>query len=320
MKLSLITPVYKRAKPLERYLERLSDQTNKNFEVILVVDTNTDNVLEVIDNAPKSLKKKIRIVYNSKRSSRTDAIVLGVQKAVGEYSLISYVENGFDDEMVNSIINIAKNKKADIIEFKAKFSSPIRFSGDIRKQFNKTVNLEENSDVSAFTYPFDFNKVYRTSVLLEASKYKLPVRVNSRFSIDLVYIPLLVAKTYSTANKAIISSKSKELKGFNPMQMIRQWESLNKLSKDYFNLESISRYEYAQYFTEVVFMSAIAKTTKNKVLISKFENKLKKQMQTTFETILESNKYAQLNQKEKGLLYKFSTPSLLPKIYKELGK
>ena len=317
MKISIIMPIYKDGKELDKFLDNIRDQTAKNYEIVLVIDTTIGDTLSIVDKHSKKLKTRLKVIFNSKRASRTSAIFLGTKVAKGKYSIIMSPQNLFNDKFIENATKVLTKKPADIVEFKSKISSPIKYSGEIRKTFNKPVKIEEHPEINAFTSPFDFNKFIKTAILEKASKYKLPVQFNSRFSLDATYLSILVADTYATESKTFITSKSKTSPNFNPMKMIRQWESLIKLVEDYFSEENIDSYVYAQYFSESVFMSAIVKTTKNKIVIKKFNEVFKKQQAAKFKEIFSSNKYSSVNTKERRILLKYSTISTLPKAHKD---
>ena len=319
MKISIITPVYKGEKALRKFLESIVEQTSKSYELVFVVDTNGEDVLSVIQEFKLKLKSKIKVVFNSKRTSRIAAINKGASIAGGKYSIINSLGNTFSKTMIETAQNAIKDKKSDIIEFKAKFEAPIKFSGKLRKQFNTPVVIKDNSEVQAFSYPFDFNKIYKTDVLREAAKYKIPGHINSRFSIDTTHLPLLVAETYSTVNKVLVVGKSKISPNFNPLKLVKQWDELINISKNYFAYISTERYEYAQFFSETVFISAFIKASKNKVISKKYNEKYKKQMTTKFSSILETNKYANMISKEHEALSTHTKLTDLPKIHKEIG-
>lgn len=75
---------------------------------------------------------------------------------------------------------------------------------------------------------------------------------------------------------------------------------------------------YAQYYSEVIFITAIAKATKNKVAIKKLYDKIQKQKEGVFENILSENVYAHTNMAENAILSKFTTVSLMHKAHKEI--
>jgi N-dimethylarginine dimethylaminohydrolase len=78
---------------------------------------------------------------------------------------------------------------------------------------------------------------------------------------------------------------------------------IHSLDKNRNDIE-ISRYIYAQYFFEVVFMTAIVCLSKNKTLIKKFDDKFKKQEEKHFKDLFQDNRYANMNSEEKNILFK----------------
>ena len=50
MLITIFTPTYNRAELLPRLYKSLQEQTNKDFEWVIVDDGSTDNTKEVIDN------------------------------------------------------------------------------------------------------------------------------------------------------------------------------------------------------------------------------------------------------------------------------
>ena len=318
MKISIITPVYRERKQFDKFLKDIQKQTNKNFELVLIIDTNNEKNLEAIDKLPKDLKKKVKVVFNSKRTTRSQAIDQGVKVATGKYSVIMSISNHFHSDMVKKIQDVLKTKQADIIEFRGRFKDPIKFDGKIRKSFNKPVKISEHKEIFAYSFPFDFNKIYKTSLLKEVAKFEYKTKLNSRFSIEHAYKALLSAETYVTVNQKIISSKAKMSNNFNPLKMIRQWDDMIHVIKNNFSDINSTEFIYAQYFTEVVFMSAMVKSTRNSVLTKKFNEKIKKQQQTTFENFFEQNPYANAKLKEARILRENNKLTSFPKIIKEI--
>ena len=320
MKISYITPVYKDVKHLKKFLGAFSTQTKQLFELILVIDAKEKKILNIIDDAPSKLQKKIRVIYNSKRMGRNNAITYGVNIASGDYSMILSLGNIFGDKMVENTINIINEKKGvDIIEFKAKFKTPIKFDGKIRKMRNNSIELEGNSKFVAYSYPFDFNKIFKTQVLLEASQLTKMIEVNSKFSIKYAYLPFYVAKTYATTNKTLIVAKSTLSSNFNPLLINRQWNSLIEYdSKNKDNMYN-SEFMYAKMFHQLVFMYAFVGTSKNKVLLQK-QNKLYKDgLKHEFENFFTDNKYMLSDNEETDLITDNYTLTNLTKFFKRIN-
>lgn len=319
MKLSIIVPVYKESKLLDKFLKKMTEQSSKNFELVLVVDTSADGVLDVVQDYSKKLDKKIKLIFNEKRSSRSIAIHMGAKEAKGDYSIIMSTGNHIDKDFISTATAIIKTNKSDIIEFRAKFASPIRFDGKIRKTYSQPTEISEHPEIIAFTYPFDFNKIIKTSTLQEGYKFKIPVELNSRYSIDVVYLTMLVAKTYSTVNKTLVVSKSEVSENFNPLKMIRQWESLQKVMTDFSTVDFKERLNYAQYFAQVMFMASITKASRNKVLDKKLNDKFKKQNENEFKDLFQTNKYMKMRALEYRVMLKSKKIEHYYKAHKELG-
>ncbi|MCK5945743.1 MAG: hypothetical protein KAG04_00575, partial [Mycoplasmataceae bacterium] len=184
---------------------------------------------------------------------------------------------------------------------------------------NKSVLIADNEDVVAYTYPFDFNKIFRTRILVESGKLKRLVNVNSRFSIEYVYKAFLVSETYSTSKKAIITSRSLGSSTFNPLKIKRQWTSFEKLLKENYNGKFHPEISYARIFHEMVFLFSFAGVSKNKVLIAKLKKDFEKTLKAEFEDFFITNRYMLIKNKETDLLRKNDTPAKLTKVYKSIS-
>lgn len=320
MKISYITPIYRDSKHLSKFLSAFATQTKTTFELVLVVDTNAEGVLDVIEAIPAKLKRRVKVIYNSKRSGRNDAIKNGAALASGDYSMITSVADSFDNNFVLNTLKLIKEKDGvDIIEFKAKFKDPIKFAGKIRKTQNKTIVIKDNKKILAYTYPFDFNKIFKTEVLRGVAKLPKVLDVNSKFSIKYAYLPFYVADTYSTSNKTLVISKSTLASNFNPLLINRQWKSLIELDSKYLDDAYYTELMYAKMFHQLVFMFGFVGVSKNKVLLTKLNTMYKKGLKEEFENFFTENKYMLLDNKETALITDNDTPSKLTKVFKRMN-
>lgn len=303
MKLSLITPVYREAKDLQRFLERLTLQTNENFEAIFVIDTNNENVLKLIDDFTPKIKGKLKVIFNSKRGGRTEAVYTGIENATGEYSVIFSVTNSFDERMVDTVLaKLDAAQYPDILEFNARFKDPIKYDGTVRKQI-KTAKEFDKDEIFAYTYPFDFNKIYKTTVLVETTKLpSLSKRLNSRFTVELACKALLVANTYASTKTKIVRSKKSIGTTFNPLKISREWDEL-------ISQEAFSKYkqslEYNRYFVTKILYVSLAATTKNKVLVGKMNELIKTKFEDQSNDFFATNRFMLSVNKESETLKKF---------------
>ena len=84
--ISIITPTYNRAKLLSNIYQCLLNQTNKNFEWIIINDGSKDNTDKVVKEFQK--KKELNIKYYKKENGgKPSAYNLGVEKSTGELLL-----------------------------------------------------------------------------------------------------------------------------------------------------------------------------------------------------------------------------------------
>ena len=87
--ISIIVPVYKVEKYLEKCVKSIIDQTYKNLEIILVDDGSPDNCGKLCDEFA-ALDNRIK-VYHKENGGLSDARNYGVEKATGKY--IGFVDS-----------------------------------------------------------------------------------------------------------------------------------------------------------------------------------------------------------------------------------
>lgn len=317
MKLSIIVPIYKEASKVKRILKKLDDQTSKKFEVVLVVDTNGDNTLGIVDEYSESFGKRMKVVYNSKRVGRTSALYGGINAATSTYSMILDTSDKFNNKMVENVLKSLEGKSADIIEYKISFMSPIKIETKMRHVVKEKTKIEEDRKIIAYASFFDFNKVYKTSLLKKVTLMpKFNNQLNSRFSTEISYKALLHAKTYQTVSKAFVSSYSKLSSNYNPLRSIRQFNEIIEWSTlrghDY-----EPELEYAMFIYMTLFLFAFTGASKNKVLLKKMGVLYNKQLETRFVDFKDTNQYILDNNKETLILRKKHSINTLTKIYKE---
>lgn len=225
MKLSIVVPVYKDVKKLSKFLKQFSEQTSNDYELILIIDTLREEPLKEIDSYLAEypiVKENFKLVFNSKRTGRTSAINDGIAVATGDYTVLMSNTDSFSKTFVASAVQVINKYKSDIIEFNASMKSPIKFDGKIRKAYKPETLIDENADVFAFTYAFDFNKLYKTDILKRGSQFLFTSPINSRYSIELIFKALIVARTFSAVDKDLITYKSEISENFNPLKQISQ--------------------------------------------------------------------------------------------------
>ena len=91
MKFSIIIPVYNKANTIVQALDSIFSQTFKDFEVIVVNDGSTDNVLEVLKSYNNSVK-----VITQRNGGVSVARNKGIENANGDYLCFDVMEKKKD--------------------------------------------------------------------------------------------------------------------------------------------------------------------------------------------------------------------------------
>lgn len=116
MKVSLIIPVYKVEKYIERCLLSALNQTWSDLEIILVNDCTPDDSMKVIERilASHAHQKEVVIVEHAVNRGLSAARNTGIEKAVGDY--IYFLDS--DDYLpLNSIALLAKEAVTHDVDF-----------------------------------------------------------------------------------------------------------------------------------------------------------------------------------------------------------
>ncbi len=90
-KYTIITPVYNSFNLMEKYFETLENQSYKNFEVIIVDDSSTDNSYSNLLNYAENSKLDIRIFKTEENSGPGVARNIAIKNARGKY--ITFIDN-----------------------------------------------------------------------------------------------------------------------------------------------------------------------------------------------------------------------------------
>lgn len=110
--ISIIVPIYKVEKYLEKCINSIIKQTYKNLEIILVDDGSPDNCGKICDEYAKK-DSRIKVIHKP-NGGISDARNAGIQMATGDY--IGFVDSDdyIEKDMYEILINNLKKEKADI--------------------------------------------------------------------------------------------------------------------------------------------------------------------------------------------------------------
>ena len=177
MIITVFTPTYNRATLLNRVYESLINQSNSNFEWVVVDDGSTDATESVIQNF--IAQQKIPITYiKQENKGKHFAINRGVQLAKGEYIVILDSDDALTSNAIASIMESVKSINEDssiggFVGRKIYFDQKL-----IGKMIGK--NIISNSLDIRFKYNIigDLAEIYKVRVLKE---FPFPEIKNEKF-------------------------------------------------------------------------------------------------------------------------------------------
>jgi len=184
IKVSIIVPVYKTEKYLEKCLNSLVNQTLESIEIIIVNDGSPDDSQGIIDEYDR--KYSFVKSFRKKNGGLSDARNFGIGKATGEY--IGFVDS--DDwvelDMFEKMYNKATRDKSDIV-----VCDTVEVYENKDYVYKKSFfnNAFSNSENYVIAPPMACSKIYRRTIL-ENVKFEAGILYE-----DLEMIPSLVIKT-----------------------------------------------------------------------------------------------------------------------------
>lgn len=169
IKISIVVPVYKVEKYLERCLDSIVNQTYQNLEIILIDDGSTDKSGEICDEYKKK-DKRITVIHqvNAGLSGARNA---GVDISTGEF--IGFVDSDdyINERMYEVLLKNILEKKADI-----SVCRHFRFSGEqamMEKQTDWNINVLTSQEALINLHGMDgqlftlaWNKLYRRELFI----------------------------------------------------------------------------------------------------------------------------------------------------------
>ena len=110
--ISIIIPVYKVEKYLEKCIESVLKQTYTNLQIILVDDGSPDNCGKICDEYAKK-DSRIEVIHKA-NGGLSDARNVGINRANGRY--IGFVDSDdyIKEDMYEKLINLIKEYNADV--------------------------------------------------------------------------------------------------------------------------------------------------------------------------------------------------------------
>ena len=111
--ISIIVVVYNTEKYIKRCIDSILSQTYKDFELIVVDDGSTDCSGKICDEY--ALKDpRVRVIHQQ-NGGVSSARKVGIENAIGEYTIHADSDDWMENNYIESLYNIAKKNDADMV-------------------------------------------------------------------------------------------------------------------------------------------------------------------------------------------------------------
>lgn len=108
---SIVVSVYNTEKYLGELIESVKNQTDNDWELILVDDGSTDGSLEKC----KSYENEKIHAYHMENGGMTAAVYYGISKSTGDYIIVADADDVMDIGCLRKVGSIIKNTECDIV-------------------------------------------------------------------------------------------------------------------------------------------------------------------------------------------------------------
>lgn len=144
-KISIIVPVYKVEKYINRCLDSILNQSYKNLEIILVDDGSPDRCGEVCKEYAKK-DSRIRVIHKE-NGGLSDARNFGMKYITGEYTLFLDSDDYIEKNCIETLLKVAQENKSDIIQsgFYYDYDTYLLYDDRYYTEDSPIVNLDNNS-------------------------------------------------------------------------------------------------------------------------------------------------------------------------------
>ncbi|NHC43061.1 glycosyltransferase family 2 protein [Bacillus sp. MM2020_1] len=113
-KISVIVPIYKVEKYINRCVDSIINQSYTNLEIILVDDGSPDRCGEIIDNYAKA-DKRIKVIHKN-NGGLSDARNKGMQNTSGDFLLFVDSDDWLENQMIAELVQHQVKFQADVVQ------------------------------------------------------------------------------------------------------------------------------------------------------------------------------------------------------------
>lgn len=174
--ITIFTPAYNRADLLSRVFDSLQNQTDKDFEWVIVDDGSKDDTAAVV-NQFKTISKFPIEFYPKKNGGKHTAINLGISKAKGLFTLILDTDDQLTpnaiEKLKESIQNINDESVVAVATRRISSDGKIVGSGNFDKITCNSLDIRYKHKITG-----DLVEVFKTDIL---QKYPFPEIEGEKF-------------------------------------------------------------------------------------------------------------------------------------------
>lgn len=304
-KFSIIMPGYNVEDYIERAVNSVLNQSEKDFELIIVNDGSTDKTKEICDSFKD---KKIKVIHK-KNGGLSDARNEGVKKATGEYIIFIDSDDYWDKDLLKEISKSLDNNP-DIVRFQIRTIDENNISVDYNEE-----SFENKTGEEAFKLITRYHFVENAWAYAIKRKYYLKEKFEFKEGTiheDFGLTPLIIIKA-SKVNSINYIGYNYCIRS-NSLMTNNDYEKVKKKVKDFYEhyLYLLKEIEKTNV-DKTVFKSFIANSLILKICelngkdYKEYKNKLKKDK--VIDNILSDT----LGRKIKKLIIKIS-----PKMYSKI--
>lgn len=189
MRFSIIIPAHNAEKEIERALKSISNQTYKDYEIIVIDDCSNDNTYSILNKY-----NNITVIRNDNNIKAGGSRNKGIEKATGEYIIFLDSDDYFaENNTLEKINNVIGNETPDIIYL------GFRIIGKCEEEWIPT---EANSTVSKRAREWKYENVWDVCWNRDFLNTHRIRFTENRFFEDFVfyYTGIIKAKSYKIAS------------------------------------------------------------------------------------------------------------------------
>ncbi|MGS2779046.1 glycosyltransferase family 2 protein [Robertmurraya sp. GLU-23] len=277
-KISIVVPIYKVEKYLEKCLDSIICQTYKNLEIILVNDGSPDRCKEICDDYCKK-DHRVRVIHkeNGGLSSARNA---GIEIATGDY--IGFVDGDdyIEKDMFETLYRLALEHNADVVEcslniVEGKSSTSIHSNGEVEVGDN----IYSLKRLLQFPYRnVAYNKLYKKE-MFESLRYPNKLYEDGFVTYKIfhrikkyVFIALPLYNYIKREESIMARQKQYSLKNLDGLEVQEErYEYLKKVVSD----KSILSLARRHYFNQIIYHYSMLNKNKSIDPRGKYRNLIK---------------------------------------------